>query len=193
MRILGVDPGVTRCGVGVIETSPGRKAKLVSVAVIRSEASLPMSERLLIIGNGIREVIQRDRPDLLSLERVFARTDLSTVMNTANAAGVAQFVAAEHSIPVVSHTPSEVKAAVTGYGKANKDQVGQMVARILGLPEVPQPADAADSLALAICAAWRDAQAVPSASSLPNPNETAAQKAWRAAEVAARSSRSLKR
>ncbi len=193
MRILGVDPGVTRCGVGVIEVLPGRKAKLVSVGVIRSDASMPMPERLLIIGQGIREVIERDKPQQISLERVFVRSDNSTVMNTANAAGVAQFVAAEAGVPVVTHTPSEVKAAVTGYGNADKAQVGHMVGRILGIPEVPKPADAADALALAICAAWRASTPVASMGSGTTSSETPAQKAWRAAESASRSGRSLKR
>ncbi len=157
MRVLGVDPGLTRCGVGVVEGSIGRPLALVDVGVVRTAADLPVAERLLAIERGIEEVLVRTRPDAVAVERVFSQLNLRTVMGTAQASGVAMLVAARHGVPVALHTPSEVKAAVTGHGRADKQQVGAMVARLLRLDAVPKPADAADSLALAICHVWRGA------------------------------------
>lgn len=157
MRVLGVDPGLTRCGVGVVEGSLGRPLALVDVGVVRTAADLPVAERLLAIERGIEEVLVRTRPDAVAVERVFSQLNLRTVMGTAQASGVAMLVAARHGVPVALHTPSEVKAAVTGHGRADKQQVGAMVARLLRLDAVPKPADAADSLALAICHVWRGA------------------------------------
>lgn len=187
MRILGVDPGLTRCGVGVIESAANRTASFVAVDVIRSSPELSIDQRLKLVGDGVAEIMDRLQPDVVALERVFARTDLSTVMGTAQISGIVMYHAANRGIPVALHTPSEVKAAVTGYGSADKAQVGQMVARLLKLDVVPKPADAADALALAICHAWRgSARTAPTATAL-----TPAQKAWRAAESAARGRRNL--
>lgn len=189
MQILGVDPGLTRCGVGVISTRANRTASLISVDVIRSSPQLAIDRRLKIVGDQIASVMDEFAPDVVALERVFARTDLSTVMGTAQISGIVMYHAATRAIPVALHTPSEVKAAVTGYGGADKAQVGTMVARLLGLDEVPKPADAADALALAICHAWRG---MPKGSSHPDAAVlTPAQKAWRAAESASRSRRTL--
>lgn len=157
MRVLGVDPGLTRCGVGVVEGSIGRPLALVDVGVVRTAADLPVAERLLAIERGIEEILVRTRPHAVAVERVFSQLNLRTVMGTAQASGVAMLVAARHGVPVALHTPSEVKAAVTGHGRADKQQVGAMVARLLRLDAVPKPADAADSLALAICHVWRGA------------------------------------
>ena len=187
MRILGVDPGLTRCGFGVIDAQSNRTASCVEVGVIRSSHELPLEQRLKLVGDGLAEVFDRAQPQALALERVFARTDLSTVMATAQISGIAMYLAASRNIPVALHTPSEVKAAVTGYGSADKAQVGAMVARLLGLAEVPKPADAADALALAICHAWRGA-ATPR---LSVGTLTPAQQAWRAAESSARGRRTL--
>jgi crossover junction endodeoxyribonuclease RuvC len=155
MRVLGVDPGLTRCGLGIVEGSPGRPPTLVAVGVIRTPADLDVAQRLVRIEAGIEEWIEEHRPDAVAVERVFAQHNVRTVMGTAQASGIAMVVAARRGLPVALHTPSEVKAAVTGSGRADKDQVTTMVTRILKLPERPTPADAADALALAICHVWR--------------------------------------
>jgi len=158
MLVLGVDPGLTRCGVGVVEGSPGR-ARLLAAGVIRTDAGLDTSRRLLAIETGLQEWISQYDLDVVAVERVFAQHNLMTVVGTAQAAAVAMLVAARHNLPVHQHTPSEVKAAITGSGRADKAQVGTMVCRILHLDEAPKPADAADAVALAICHSWRGAAA----------------------------------
>ena len=151
MLVLGVDPGLTRCGVGAVSGAPGQILKLVDVGVIRSSAELPVELRLLEISNGLIEWIERIKPDSIAVERVFAQTNRASAMETAQAAGIALLLAAQRNIPVALHTPTEVKAAVTGSGVAGKLQVGEMVKRLLKLDEIPKPADSADALALAIC------------------------------------------
>jgi len=155
MRVLGIDPGLTRCGLGVVEGSVGRPLTLVAVGVVRTSSDLPIPQRLMLIERGIEEWLDEHQPDAVAVERVFARSDVSTVMGTAQASGLAMVAAARRDIPVALHTPSEVKAAVSGNGRADKAQVGAMVARLLRLTEVPKPADAADALALAITHIWR--------------------------------------
>ena len=155
MRVLGIDPGLTRCGMGVVSGSVGRPLDLVDVNVIRTSADLPVAQRLVSIEKGIDAWIEEHRPDAVAVERVFARSDVSTVMGTAQASGIALVCAARRGLPVALHTPSEVKAAVSGSGRATKDQVGLMVTRILRLDSPPKPADAADALALAITHIWR--------------------------------------
>ncbi|MGW6196791.1 crossover junction endodeoxyribonuclease RuvC [Kribbella sp. NPDC055110] len=155
MRVLGVDPGLTRCGLGVVEGTPGKPPVLVAVGVIRTPADLDVSKRLVMIEEELDAWIARHQPDAVAVERVFAQHNVRTVMGTAQASGVAMVVAARRGLPVALHTPSEVKAAVTGSGRADKEQVTTMVTRILKLSERPTPADAADALALAICQVWR--------------------------------------
>ncbi len=155
MRVLGVDPGLTRCGVGVVDGAPGRRLTLVHVEVIRTPPDADLAHRLLGIEQALELVLDAVAPDAVAVERVFSQHNVRTVMGTAQAGAVAITCAARRGIPVVLHTPSEVKAAVTGSGRADKDQVGVMVARLLGLAEIPKPADAADALALAICHLWR--------------------------------------
>src|SRR4051794_15934905 len=155
MRVLGIDPGLTRCGLGVVDGAVGRPLELVEVDVIRTAADLPVAERLRIIDAGITVWLDRHAPDRVAVERVFSQHNVRTVMGTAQASGVALAAAARRGVPVSLHTPSEVKAAVTGSGRADKDQVGAMVTRLLRLPVRPTPADAADALALAICHIWR--------------------------------------
>ncbi len=157
MRVLGIDPGLTRCGVGVVEGAVGRPLSLVDVGVVRTGPELAVEDRLLLVSRGLEEWIDRLRPDAIAVERVFAQANVRTVMGTAQVSGLALVAAASRGIPVAMHTPSEVKAAVTGSGRADKAQVGAMVARLLRLDAVPKPADAADSLALAICHLWRGA------------------------------------
>lgn len=180
LRVLGIDPGLTRCGVGVVDVAATRTATLVYVGVIRTPPEMALEQRLLAIYRGIAEVLDEHRPAAVALERVFAQHNLRTVMGTAQASGVALMVAADRGLAVGLHTPSEVKAAVTGYGAADKKQVGTMVAKLLGLSSVPQPADAADALALALCHAWKGPALSVAAAAL-----TPAQEAWRAAEKAA--------
>ncbi|WP_203566397.1 crossover junction endodeoxyribonuclease RuvC [Aestuariimicrobium ganziense] len=155
VRVLGIDPGLTRCGVGVVEGTVGRPPTLVAVGVIRTTPDLDPAIRLLRIEEGLEEWLTLHRPDRVAVERVFAQHNLHSVTGTAQAAGVAMLVAARRGIPVVTHTPTEVKAAVTGSGRAEKQQVAQMVARVLRLDEPPRPADAADAVALAITHLWR--------------------------------------
>ena len=155
MRVLGIDPGLTRCGMGVVEGQVGRPLTLVDVNVLRTSADLPVAQRLVTIEKGVDAWLDEFNPDAVAVERVFARSDVSTVMGTAQASGIALVCAARRGIPVALHTPSEVKAAVSGSGRADKAQVGAMVTRILRLDAPPKPADAADSLALAICHIWR--------------------------------------
>ncbi|WP_456285141.1 crossover junction endodeoxyribonuclease RuvC [Microbacterium sp. JZ101] len=179
MRVLGIDPGLTRCGVGVVDVQRDRTAALVHVGVVRSPVEATVAERLAIIARGIREVLAAHAPDVVAVERVFAQQNRSTVMGTAQAAGVALLLAAEAGLPTATHTPSEVKAAITGYGSADKLQVQTMVARVLRLDELPRPADAADALALALCHAWRGGPAPTAATA---DALTPAQRAWAAAE-----------
>jgi crossover junction endodeoxyribonuclease RuvC len=177
LRVLGIDPGLTRCGVGVIDVEPSRRATLVHVSVIRTLHEQPLEQRVLAIGDGIAALLDEFQPGAVAIERMFAQHNLRTVMGTAQASGVALHAAAARGLTVGLHTPSEVKAAVTGYGSADKKQVAAMVQRVLGLDAPPTPADASDALALALCHAWRSGPAIPSASAL-----TPAQEAWRAAE-----------
>jgi len=185
VRVLGVDPGLTRCGLGVVDGLPGRKVRMVAVGVAQSPPSADIDQRLLVIAATIDEWLEEHAPDALAVERVFAQHNVSTVMGTAQVAGIAMLAAARRRIPVAMHTPSEVKAAVTGSGRADKPQVQTMVQRLLSLDELPRPADAADALALAICHLWRPAGAVGAPQRAPG-SMTAAQRAWAQAEQAAR-------
>ncbi len=188
MRVIGVDPGLTRCGIGVVDGRAGRRAGLVHVGVVTTHPTDDLADRLLAVALGIETAIERHRPDALAVERVFSQHNVQSVMATAQASGVAVLAGARAGIPVVLHTPTEVKAAVTGSGRADKAQVGAMVVRILGLAELPRPADAADALALAICHLWRGR----SAASISSPGGsgggdavTPAQRQWAEAAAAA--------
>jgi crossover junction endodeoxyribonuclease RuvC len=154
-RVFGVDPGLTRCGLGVVEGVPGRPPALVAVGVVRTAADDDIATRLLAIEAEIERWLTEYRPDTVAVERVFSQHNVRTVMGTAQAGAVAIVCAARRGLPVALHTPSEVKAAVTGNGRAGKDQVTTMVMRLLRMPERPRPPDAADALALAICHLWR--------------------------------------
>lgn len=154
-RVLGIDPGLTRCGIGVVDGSVGRPLALVDVKVARTPADLDVAKRLRQLEDAIDDAVRAHRPDVVAVERVFSQHNVRTVMGTAQASAVAMLVAARHGIDVRLHTPSEVKAAVTGSGRADKAQVGHMVTRLLRLDAMPKPADAADALALAICQIWR--------------------------------------
>lgn len=155
MRVMGVDPGLTRCGLSIVDGGSGRKVTAVDVDVVRTPGDMDLAHRLLAVADAAEHWMDTHKPGAVAIERVFAQHNVRTAMGTAQAGGVIALAAARRGIPVAFHTPSEVKAAVTGSGTADKKQVTAMVTRILGLPVAPKPADAADALALAICHCWR--------------------------------------
>ncbi|ATQ27663.1 Holliday junction resolvase [Rhodococcus ruber Chol-4] len=155
MRVMGVDPGLTRCGFGIVDTGRGREVAAVAVDVIRTPPEMDLPSRLLCISTAAEEWLDRFEPEVVAVERVFSQHNVRTAMGTAQAGGVVALSAARRGIPVAFHTPSQVKSAVTGNGSADKKQVTAMVTKILGLAAAPKPADAADALALAICHCWR--------------------------------------
>lgn len=157
MRVLGVDPGLTRCGVAVVEISPARKARAVYIDVVRTPTTAELPARLHAVYQQLDRLIREFQPDAVAVERVFAQANVRTVMGTAQVSGLAILLASQHELPVATYTPSEVKAAVSGNGRADKAQVTNMVQRILQLDTPPKPADAADAVAIAICHGWRGA------------------------------------
>jgi crossover junction endodeoxyribonuclease RuvC len=157
MRVLGVDPGLTRCGMGVIDGVAGKPPALAAADVIRTPPGADVAARLLALETEIDAWLSEYRPDAVAVERVFSQHNVRTVMGTAQAGAVAIVCAARRGLPVALHTPSEVKAAVTGSGRADKAQVTTMVMRLLRMDDPPRPADTADALALAICHLWRGA------------------------------------
>ncbi|PPF47328.1 crossover junction endodeoxyribonuclease RuvC [Pseudoclavibacter sp. AY1F1] len=198
-RILGIDPGLTRCGLGIVDAHGRQRVEFVHVSVVTSAPGDELPRRLRLLADGIEAILDEFAPDAIALERVFAQQNLPSVMGVAQISGVVLVAAERRGIAAAMHTPSEVKAAVTGYGSAEKKQVGTMVQRILRLDEIPKPADAADALALAICSAWKSpldalasagnrAPAERAAASAPRSKDapTAAQSAWLAAERAAK-------
>ena len=155
MRVMGVDPGLTRCGLSMVEGGLGRQVTAIKVDVVRTPPDMDLARRLLGVADAAEAWMDTYRPEVVAIERVFSQHNVRTAMGTAQAGGVIALAAARRSIPVHFHTPSQVKAAVTGNGSAGKAQVTAMVTRILGLAVAPKPADAADALALAICHCWR--------------------------------------
>nr|WP_232958228.1 crossover junction endodeoxyribonuclease RuvC [Corynebacterium meridianum] len=152
---MGIDPGLTRCGLSVVQAGRGRAVLPVAVGVVRTPSGDDLALRLLRLSRAVREWMDEYSPDVVAIERVFERGNVSTVMHTAHAVGVLVLAAAEREVPVHMYTPSEVKKAVSGNGRADKKQMTAMITRILGLSEPPKPADAADALALAVCHCWR--------------------------------------
>lgn len=187
MLILGIDPGLTRCGWGLIEAS-GNSLKLIEYGVWRTSPEMEVPKRLLEISEAFKAVLENYRPDHVALERVFAQHNLSTVMGVAQISGLVMAGTEQAEIPLSLHTPSEVKAAISGYGKADKVQVGAMVAKTFGLKEAPKPADAADAIALAVTAARK----VNTSQKMPKTKtgQTSAQQIWLAAEAKAKAGRS---
>ena len=155
MRVLGIDPGLTRCGIGVVDSNGPQKLNLIDVGVIKTDPDVELDQRLLQLEIELSKWIKKYKPDVIAVERVFSQLNVRTAMATGQAAGVALLLAAKAKIKVVMHTPSEVKAAVTGSGRADKKQVAEMVKRLLKLKEIPKPVDTTDALALAICHHWR--------------------------------------
>jgi crossover junction endodeoxyribonuclease RuvC len=155
VRVLGVDPGLTRCGLAVVDSGSGRQVNCVAVHVVQTPAGMELSQRLMAVAEVVQGWLAEHRPEVVAVERVFSQRNVRTAMGTAQVGGVVALLAAQRGLPVAFHTPSEVKAAVTGSGRADKQQVTTMVTRLLRLPVRPSPADAADALALAICHLWR--------------------------------------
>ncbi len=190
MRIIGIDPGLTRCGIGIVTAGPGRTVSFEHVEVLQSPADASTPERIHLIGSSIERLLDGHRPDGIALERVFAQDNVASVMGVAQISGVVMYLAQHRGVPVALYTPNEVKAQVTGYGSAEKSQVTAMVTRLLRLAAPPKPADAADALALAITHAWHlgrggsaSRQMDPASRAAATPGgETPAQRAWREAE-----------
>jgi len=155
VRVLGIDPGLTRCGLGVVDGSAGGRLQMVAVDDVRTPPGDPIGARLVALEVAFEAWLDEHRPDAVAVERVFSQHNVRTVMGTAQAGAVAIVCAARRGLPVGLHTPSEVKAAVTGSGRADKAQVASMVTRLLRLDGAPKPADRSDALALAICHLWR--------------------------------------
>ena len=179
--IMGVDPGLTRCGVGIIKESSGRQVEFVFVDTFKAALDLPLEGRIGSIALSIEDLIHRYKPEVIAIERVFAQANLRSVMGVAQISGVVLYLAQKHGIPVHMHTPSEVKAAVTGSGRAAKAQMGEAVRLLLKLDEVPKPADSADALAIAITHSWRGGSQTGKVASVSK-----AQAAWIAAERASK-------
>ena len=155
MRVLGVDPGLTRCGLAIVDEAPGRKVILKTVMVFRTPATDALADRLLQLDTALSKIIKEYKPDVVAVEQVFSQHNLKSVMGTAQASGLAMVNAAKQGCQVCTYTPTQVKASVTGSGKADKRQIGRMIAKICGLSSPPEPADASDAVALAICHLWR--------------------------------------
>ncbi len=187
LRVMGIDPGLTRCGVGVIDALGARRAQLVDVQVVRSASEDTIDVRLLAIAQGLRSLIERHGPDTIAIERVFSQANTPTVIGTAQVTGVAILLAAERGIPIALHTPSEVKAAVTGSGRADKKQIQAALVRLLGLTAAPKPADAADAVAIALTQLWRGTG--PVSLDRTGAARTSAQAVWAQAERQARRAR----
>jgi crossover junction endodeoxyribonuclease RuvC len=153
--VLGIDPGLTRCGVGIVEGEPGRPCRLVGVHVIRTDPDDPIDARLLRVDTQLAQYLRDYRPDAVAVERVFSQHNVASVIGTAQASAVAVLSGARAGVSVATYTPSEAKAAITGSGVADKKQMTTMVTKLLRLDAPPKPADAADALALAICHVWR--------------------------------------
>ncbi len=155
VRVMGIDPGLTRCGLSMVQAGKGRSVLPIAVGVVRTPADEDLADRLLRLSLAVEEWMDDYSPDVVAIERVFERSNVSTVMNTAHASGVLMLAAAKRGIAVHMYTPSEVKKSISGNGRADKAQMTNMITRILGLSEPPKPADAADALALAVCHCWR--------------------------------------
>lgn len=145
MKILGIDPGTGICGFGVIE-----ERKAVDFGVISTPAHTPLGDRLMDIYESLNEVIKLDKPDVVSIEKLFFTKNITTGISVAEARGVVLLVMKQHNLPVYEYTPNEIKKTLTGYGSADKKQMQEMVRLHLGLEKAPQPDDAADALAAAI-------------------------------------------
>jgi crossover junction endodeoxyribonuclease RuvC len=151
MFVLGIDPGLTRCGYGALRRIDARRTEAVDHGVLRTPVDDPLPARLAALLAGLEGLLDRHRPDVVVVERVFFQVNARTAMAVAQASGLALALASARGCEVVQYTANEVKQAVTGHGAADKRAVQVMVQRLLALPALPTPADAADALALALC------------------------------------------
>jgi crossover junction endodeoxyribonuclease RuvC len=152
--VLGIDPGLSRCGYGVVARARGQM-RAVACGVIRTDPSRPLPDRLVVLGDELVALVAQYHPSLVAVERILFQNNARTAISVGQASGLALVAAARAGVPVAQYSPNEVKLAVTGDGQADKRAVQTMVTRLLGLPEVPRPPDAADALALACCHVWR--------------------------------------
>jgi crossover junction endodeoxyribonuclease RuvC len=150
MIVLGIDPGTARLGYGVVDATGGEPA-MIDYGVAETFPTESMPERLLQLYGNVRLLLKEHDPDVMAVEKLFFARNVTTAISVGQARGVVLLAAAERGIPVREYTPSEIKQSIVGYGKADKNQVQEMVRIILGLDHVPQPDDAADALAVAIC------------------------------------------
>jgi crossover junction endodeoxyribonuclease RuvC len=148
MRILGIDPGTGIMGFGVVDT--GRQPVMVDAGVIRTKPHQPEPERLLIIFDALQEIVKAAKPQIVSVEKLFFARNVTTAMAVAQARGVVLLVAQQHGLPIFEYTPMQIKQSLTGYGKADKKQMQEMVRIMLKLKDVPKPDDCADALAAAL-------------------------------------------
>ena len=151
MRILGIDPGTGILGFGVIDVDSKGKAQLVDAGVIRTPVKQADSDRLLTIFDELTQIIQEAKPQIMAVEKLFFSQNVTTAMSVSQARGVVLLLGKQHGLELHEYTPQEIKMALTGYGRADKKQMQEMVRVILGLQEVPKPDDCADALAAAIC------------------------------------------
>ena len=151
MRILGIDPGTGILGFGIIDTLANGKTRLVDGGVIRTPVKQADSDRLQTIYDELHEIITEHKPDTMSVEKLFFSQNVTTAMSVSQARGVVLLCGKQHGLELFEYTPQQIKQALTGYGKADKQQIQEMVRIVLGLNEVPKPDDAADALAAAIC------------------------------------------
>jgi crossover junction endodeoxyribonuclease RuvC len=150
VRVFGIDPGSTRTGYGCVDTD-GRRHKLVICGAIRAGAAGAFPDRLAAIYRDLSRILRDCHPDFVAIEDLFHATNVRSALKLGHARGVAMLAAVEAGVTVVEYTPAEVKRAVVGYGRAEKTQVQQMIKLLLGLERVPEPHDASDALAVAIC------------------------------------------
>lgn len=152
MIVLGIDPGTAQTGYGLVERT-GSRLRAIDYGCLETPAAMPLPQRLVLIQDGLVDLIETHRPDLVAVERLFFNKNVQTALAVGHARGVALLTAARYGLPVYEYGPSEVKIAVTGHGRAEKGQVQRMVQTVLGLAVLPRPDDAADALAIAICLA----------------------------------------
>lgn len=150
MFVLGIDPGLSTLGYGVLE-SRGHQIRAVAAGAIRTDRRLPIGQRLAELYRDLDALISEHRPDVAALEQVFVNRNLQTATSVGRASGVVLLALAQHDVPVDEYSPSAVKLALTGYGNADKTQMKKVITMRLGLRELPSPADAADALAIALC------------------------------------------
>ena len=151
MLILGIDPGLTRTGIGLIRLNQRNEPELVHYEVIDSTAVSSTSSRLIFLYDRLSALIETYQPTESAMEKLFFQRNITTAMSVSEARGVATYCLAQHGLPISEYTPNEVKQSVSGNGRADKKQVQSMVQLLLGLSEIPQPDDAADALAVALC------------------------------------------